>query len=222
MKEELFHMDIETCGVYRDFYAFKLADERGANLFEHKYNKMGWADKYQDINEAYLDNVGIISTYGKICCISFGYLDNDGSTRISSFYGEDEKDIVESFNRLLKKIETKNFNLCGFRIINFDIPWILHKLHKYGIEPANIISTYDKKPWEARVTDISEHWRGKFAWAFSFDEVAYELGIRSPKEKMNGSEVHGAYWRGEFPRIKEYCEMDVKASIEISRKIYNI
>jgi len=216
---DLFFWDIETVGEYKDFESFFNNDHKGSNLFRKKYTKMNWDQKYNDINNAYLDNAGIISTYGKIVCISFGFIDK-GQQRISSFYGDDEKDIVNKFNELLKKIEKKNFSICGFRIKSFDIPWLLHKLYKYGIEPASIIITHDKKPWEMRVTDISDDWRGKFAWAYSFDEVCYQLGVESPKDNMNGSEVHVAYYQGRIEDIKRYCESDVRASIEVSELIY--
>jgi len=212
--------DIETAGNYKDYDTFLDNDERGARLFLGKYEKMNWSEKYADVNEAYIENAGIISTYGKIVCISFGFIDNEGVSKISSYYGDDEQDIVNSFNNLLKKIETKSFNLSGFRILHFDLPWILHKLHKYGIEPANMIYLYDKKPWDLRVVDMSDDWKGKFAWAFSFDELAYELGINSPKESMNGSQVHEYYWKGRVEDIKTYCEKDVHSSIEVSKKLY--
>jgi predicted PolB exonuclease-like 3'-5' exonuclease len=211
---ELFHFDIESCGQYKDYETFKSEDERGAKLFESKYNKM-WTDKFSSI-----ENAGIISTYGRIVCISFGFTDNNGEKKISSFYGDDEQDIVNSFNNLLKKIETKSFNLSGFRINHFDIPWLLHKLHKYGIEPASIIYLYDKKPWDMRITDMSDDWKQKFAWAFSFDEMCYELGVQSPKDIINGSDVHKYYWSGKIEDIKTYCEKDVSSSIDASLKIY--
>ena len=198
--KELFMFDIETVGEYPDFETFKSNDERGAKLFESKYHKMRWNEKYTDINEAYIDN--------------------NESKQIRSFYGDDEMDIVNSFNNLLMKIETKNFNLSGFRIVHFDLPWILHKLHKYEIKPANIIYMYDKKPWDMRITDMSDDWRGKFAWAFSFDELAYELGVPSPKDIISGSDVHKYYWNGKIEDIKTYCEKDVEASIEVSKIIY--
>jgi predicted PolB exonuclease-like 3'-5' exonuclease len=219
---ELFHFDIETCGEYPDYQTFLLEDERGAKLFQSKFNKMNWSEKYSDINEAYLENAGIVPTYGKICCISFGYLDNEGQKQIRSIYGEDEKEIVNSFNELLKKIEKKNFNLSGFRVNYFDIPWVLHKLHKFGIEPASIIYVYDKKPWDLRVTDMSDDWKQKFAWAFSFDEMCYELGVQSPKDVINGSDVHKYYWSGRLEEIKNYCEKDVNSSIDVSKKIYKL
>ena len=217
---ELFHFDIETCGEYADFDSFKLNDKRGSELFESKYNKMGWVDKYSSLNEAYLENAGIISTYGRICCISFGFTDNNGQKKINSFSGTDEKDIVESFNNLIKRIELKNFSLSGFRINYFDLPWILHKLHKYDIKPANMIYLYDKKPWDCRIVDMSDDWKSKFAWAFSFDEMCYELGVQSPKDNMNGSEVHQYYWSGRIDEIKTYCEKDVRSSIDVSLKLY--
>lgn len=217
---ELFHFDIETCGQYKDYDSFLNCDERGAKLFLSKYEKMNWNEKYTDINEAYIENAGIISTYGKICCISFGYIDSNGQKQIRSFYGDDEKDIVESFNNLLKKIEQKSFSLSGFRINHFDIPWVLHKLHKYEIEPANIIYLYDKKPWDVRVVDLSDDWKQKFAWSFSFDEMCYELGVKSPKDSVNGSMVHKYYYQGKIEMIKEYCEKDVSSSIDASKKLY--
>ena len=217
---ELFFFDIETCGEHKDYDTFLDTDERGARLFAGKFDKMNWSDKYKDINEAYLENAGIISTYGRIVCISFGFIDNEGVSKISSYYGDNEEDIVNSFNNLLKKIETKNFNLSGFRINHFDIPWVLHKLHKYGIEPANMIYLYDKKPWDLRVVDMSDDWKGKFAWAFSFDEMCHELGVASPKDIINGSDVHKYYWSGKVEDIKTYCEKDVNSSIEVSKKLY--
>jgi predicted PolB exonuclease-like 3'-5' exonuclease len=217
---DLFMFDIETCGEYPDYNTFLLEDERGAKLFESKFKKMSWESKYENVETAYLETAGIISTYGKICCISFGYIDNNGDKQIRSYYGKDERYIVESFNNLLKKIEKKDFSLSGFRILYFDIVWILHKLHKYGITPANIINIYNKKPWELRIVDIADDWKSKFAWAFSFDELVYELGINSPKENMNGSQVHEYFWSGRIEEIKEYCEKDVIACIEVSKIIY--
>jgi predicted PolB exonuclease-like 3'-5' exonuclease len=220
MNTELFHWDIETVAEYKDFETFELNDSRGAELFKKKYDKLNWVDKYPSYKEAYLEQGGIVSTFGKIVCISYGYVTNTGAHVISSAYGNDEREVVFKFNEVLKKVETKNFNLCGFRLVYFDIPYFLHKLHKYGIKPANILYLYDKKPWEIRVVDISDDWKSKFAWAFSFDEVCYELGVESPKDAMNGSEVHTYYWSGRLEEVKTYCEKDVNSSIKVANLIY--
>jgi hypothetical protein len=138
MGNELFHFDIECSSAHPTFQTFEEKDERGSSLFRKKYEKMNWSEKYNSIDDCYLDQAGIISAYGKICCISFGYINNEGESTINSYYGDDEQHIVIRFNEMLKKVETKNFKLCGYRIMYYDVPWILHKLHKYGIKPANI------------------------------------------------------------------------------------
>ena len=216
---ELFMFDIETVCEYKDYETFLSNDERGAKLFEGKWKKMGWDQKFS-LEDSYLDQGGIISTYGKICCISFGYIDDNNKSQVRSIYDEDECKIVENFNNLLKKIEKKNFKISGFRILHFDIVWILHKLHKYGIEPADIINIYNKKPWENRIVDMAEDWKGKFAYSYSFDEMVYELGVNSPKDNMNGSQVQEYFYSGRIEEIKEYCEKDVLACIEVSKIIY--
>jgi predicted PolB exonuclease-like 3'-5' exonuclease len=219
MKRDLFHFDIETVSQYENFDEFKIHDERGSTLFENKFNKMNWNDKYADVNQAYIENAGVISAYGKIVCISFGYFHN-GEKKIKSLYGDDEKDIVVRFNEALKYIEKKNFNICGFKINYFDIPWILHKMAKYGIEPCDIIYTYDKKPWDMRVVDMSNDWKSSFFWSYSFDELCYELGVDSPKNSLDGSKVHETYWGGDIDSIVSYCEDDVSSSMDASTKIY--
>lgn len=37
---------------------------------------------------------------------------------------------------------------------------------------------------------------------------------------MNGSQVHEYYWKGKIEEIKTYCEKDVEACIEVSKRIY--
>lgn len=217
---ELFFFDIETVGNYPNLDDLKKSNQKEYELFQRKYEKMKWDEKYDSMEEAYLNNAGIISTFGKIVCISCGYKDNNGDMKISSLYGDDEKEIVDKFNQYLSKIEKKNFNLSGFRILYFDVPWVVHKLHKYDIVPTDMIYYYEKKPWDMRITDLSDDWKFRFAWSPSFDEVVYELGLKSPKETINGSQVHEEYWKGNIEKIKDYCEEDVRASIEVAEKMY--
>ena len=216
---ELFSFDIECVGEYKDYNSFLENDERGAKLFERKWTKLGWDLKFS-LEESYLNQSGVITTYGKICCISFGFLDTNNQKQIRSYYGVDEREIVNNFNELLKKIEKKDWKLSGFRILYYDLPWLLHKLHKYGITPADIIYMYDKKPWDCRIVDLSDDWKGKFGNIYSFDEMVYELDIKSPKEIMDGSMVHGYYHDGRLEDIKNYCESDVSACIDAGLKLY--
>jgi predicted PolB exonuclease-like 3'-5' exonuclease len=50
--------------------------------------------------------------------------------------------------------------------------------------------------------------------------MCYELGVESPKDKINGGDVNTYFWNGKLEEIKEYCEKDVKACIEAAKRIY--
>lgn len=220
MKRELFHFDIETVSEYSDIHSLKDIDTIGYNLFKNKYEWL-WNDKYDSIEEAYLDKAGILSTYGKIICISFGFFKENGTNFIKSYYGNNEFNIVNSFNDALLKIQEKNFNIAGFKINQFDIPFLLHKLHKYNIKPAEILIPYNKKPWDMRIVDLAEDWKQKTLWPIYLDEIAYELGINSSKDEISGKDVGRIYWvENDLEKIKTYCEKDVNVTIEIEKKIY--
>jgi len=48
------------------------------------------------------------------------------------------------------------------------------------------------------------------------------LGIDSPKEDINGAEVHSTFYAGEIDRIKEYCQRDVITLIQIALRLSNL
>ena len=45
-------------------------------------------------------------------------------------------------------------------------------------------------------------------------------GLPSPKGDLDGSQVHGAYLRGELGRISRYCEFDVATTLNLWRKAW--
>lgn len=216
---KLMHFDIETRGQYKDFASFETNEELGVKIFRDKFETYLHKD-FDTIEEAYLNRCSLVSTYGSICCISMGYQLDEGEMKIFSMYGEDEKDIILKFNNHLIKASEYGFYLSGYNIKHFDIPWVLHKMHKYGIVPAPILNIYNSKPWEMRIIDMYEDWKQKTYSTYSFEEVCYELGIKTPKDDICGKDVHPLFWSGGIERIKEYCEKDIKASIEVEKKIY--
>lgn len=221
--KNLFYFDIETVGEYKDLLSLKENDNRGYELFLKKYNNNPWMqERHPNIEDAYLNYSPIFSTYGKIVCISFGYFHNNNPQGYSvlSIYGDNEIDILTKFKDLLEKVSNKRMLLSGYRIKSFDIPWVVHKMNKYQIEPPKIIDIYGKKPWEVMAYDLADEWKFQFKYYCSFDEVAYELGVDSPKDDIDGSEVHNVYWNEQnLIRIKNYCEKDVLSSMRVAEKM---
>lgn len=221
--KNLFYFDIETVGEHVDYKTFKNKDLRGALLFEKKYNKNIWmTERDNTVDDAYLNNSPIFSTFGKIICVSFGYFHNKNikGYTLNSLYDDDEETLMKKVAELFTKAYDKNFILSGFRINNFDIPWLVHKMTKYDIKLPKILEIYDKKPWEIQSFDLADKWKFGFRYYSSLDDVCYELGIDSPKDAIDGSMVHYTYWvENELEKIKTYCEKDVYASMLVGQKM---
>lgn len=220
MFKHLFYFDIETVGNFPYFEGLRAQNEREFKLFCKKYETIPtW--KELPIEEVYLSKSGLHSTFGKIVCISFGWFNNNEEFRVNSFCSNNEIEIVSEFNNLLKKVETKGFALCGFNVLSFDVPWLIHKMNKYDIIPSNLINVYGKKPWEIKIIDLADEWKQKFSYYASLDEVVYELGLESPKNGIDGSQIHKVYWEErDLSRISKYCCADVNAVKEIAMKMF--
>ena len=119
-----------------------------------------------------------------------------------------------------QKVSNKSMFLSGYVINAFDVPYIIHKIHKYGMELPDVLNVYNKKPWEYRIFDLADKWKVGTKFYASLDEVCYELGIVSPKDDIDGSQVHNIYWYDkDLERIKTYCEKDVYSTMMVGKKI---
>ena len=69
--------------------------------------------------------------------------------------------------------------------------------------------------------DTSEVWSfGAWQEGFtSLDLLATSIGLDSPKEEIQGSEVNSYFWKGEIEKITKYCERDVMTTTNILLKL---
>ena len=224
--KDLFYFDIETTGKYKDYQTCLLEDPKGAELFEKKYHKNDWMkENSPTVDDAYKNFAGLFSTYGKIVCVSFGYFTkkNENGYTVNSIYGDDEEKIINEFSELLSKVSKKGMYLSGYVINAFDIPFVVHKILKYKAPLPSILNLYDKKPWEVSIFDLADKWKYQTKYYASLDEVCYELGIESPKNDINGSEVHKVYWyNNDLERIKMYCEKDVLSTMKVGKRLLDL
>lgn len=220
MYNNFLYFDIETVGNYMTYDNFQENDINGSKLFRKKFETTSYFKDTKDINEAYSKYSGIFSPYGKIVCISVGYYNKSGRKLITSIKNEDERLILIEFSELLKKVSKKNYLLAGYGILNFDIPWVVRKMIKYDINVPDIINFNFKKPWELAIYDILDNIKLKSTYFLNLDEVCYELGVVSPKDKIDGSMVHQVYWDGGIDDVVHYCEKDVLSTMLICEKIF--
>ena len=73
------------------------------------------------------------------------------------------------------------------------------------------------------IYQIIDHWRfGDYKHYTSLKLMAHVLGIPSPKDDINGSQVAQVYYKEkELSQIVEYCEKDVITVAQIILKLRN-
>jgi predicted PolB exonuclease-like 3'-5' exonuclease len=209
--------DIETCGKYADYEDLKDNDPEGAHIWEKKCNRLNYGSPEQ----GWTDKVALFPEFGRIVCLSYGVWKN-GELAVSTISDPDEKTMMKLIANLFHKAGASGLQPTGWNIKNFDVPWVQRKLLMHGLTIPTSISTFEKKPWETSIIDLKEMWKGFSSLDVTFEEGAYGLGIPSPKDDIDGSQVHGEFWKGNTERIKTYCEKDVKTMILMCEKLYNI
>ena len=171
--------------------------------------------------EAFHSSAGIYAEFGKIVCISVGFIhhqDNVMSFRTKSFAGDDEKKLLADFTALILKFCTsKEHTLCGHNIKEFDIPFICRRLLINGLPLPPIFHIAGKKPWEINFIDTLELWRfGDYKNYTSLKLLAAVFGIPTPKDDIDGSQVADVYYKEkDVDRIALYCQKDVLATAQV-------
>ncbi|MCO4820996.1 MAG: 3'-5' exonuclease [Flavobacteriaceae bacterium] len=212
--ENILFLDIET--VPETQY-FSDLDETKKALWEHKTQ---YQRKEDFTPEEFYDRAGIWAEFGKIVCISVGYFSNHGDIRnfrTTSFYG-DEVTLLKDFKNLLIShfSQTKHL-LCAHNGKEFDFPYIARRMIIHHIELPYKLNLFGKKPWEVPHLDTLELWKfGDYKHYTSLKLLTNILGIPSPKDDIDGSEVYRVFYEEQaIDRIITYCEKDTIAVAQI-------
>ncbi|MEW4922446.1 3'-5' exonuclease [Algibacter sp. 2305UL17-15] len=212
--ENILFLDIETVPEYQYFSDL---DETKQALWEHK-SKYQRKDEFTA--EEFYDRAGIWAEFGKIVCISVGYFTLQGDLRkfrVTTFYG-DEITILKDFKSLLISHFSQNKHLlCAHNGKEFDFPYIARRMIIHHIELPYKLNLFGKKPWEVPHLDTLELWKfGDYKTYTSLKLLTNVLGIPSPKDDIDGSEVCKVYYEeNDIDRIIIYCEKDTIAVAQI-------
>jgi uncharacterized protein YprB with RNaseH-like and TPR domain len=218
--EHILFLDIETVPEFADYTAL---DDTTKLLWEVKTK---YQRKEEFTPEAFYDRAGIWAEFGKIICISVGYFKLKGGVRnfrVTSFYGE-EAVILKDFKSLLEThFNRPHHLLCAHNGKEFDFPYIARRMVILGIDLPGSLNLFGKKPWEVQHIDTLELWKfGDYKTFTSLKLMAHVLGIPSPKDDIDGSEVRNVYYEEKsINRIVTYCEKDTVTVAQIVLKLRN-
>ncbi len=212
--ENILFLDIETVP---ETHHFSDLDKTKQELWEAK-------SKYQrkeDVSaEEFYQRAGIWAEFGKIVCISVGYFAFQGEIRtfrVTSYHGEEIKILNDFRNLLITHFSENKHLLCAHNGKEFDFPYIARRMIIHNIELPYKLNLFGKKPWEVPHLDTLELWKfGDYKTFTSLKLLTNVLGIPSPKEDIDGSEVYGVFYEeNDIDRIVSYCERDTVAVAQI-------
>ncbi|WP_282071197.1 3'-5' exonuclease [Polaribacter atrinae] len=218
---DVLFLDIETVPEYENWG--QLAEET-----QELYNKKTQYQRKEDVSaETFYERAGIWAEFGKIVCISVGYfvdVEEKKQLRLTSFYGDDEHQLLSEFKELLNLHFNKKTNvLCAHNGKEFDFPFIARRMIVHQIELPSKLNLFGKKPWEVPHLDTLELWKfGDYKHYTSLKLLTAILGIPSPKDDIDGSEVAKVYYQEkDIQRIVTYCEKDTIAVAQILLRFNN-
>ena len=215
-------LDIETVPQYADYNSLPrewkdLWDTKAISLL--KYHE-------EETKETIYTRAGIYAEFGKIICISCGFIFGNGGEKkiiIKSFYGESETVLLVEFCDMLNKWNANDEQklLCAHNGKEFDFPYLCRRLIINNLPIPSILNTSGKKPWEVCHLDTLELWKfGDFKSFTSLNLLAHTLGIPTPKDDIDGSKVWSVYWNDrDLQRIVNYCQKDVVTVAQIFLKL---
>lgn len=222
--ENLLLIDIETVSEQA---SFDTLSEEWKILWQEKVQRS--LPEGTSAAEFYPQRAGVMAEFAKVICISIGYFKKEGSAfflRVKSFYGDDEKKLLQDFLATLQQLEANNnkWSFTGHNIKEFDIPFICRRILINGLSIPPVLDFQNMKPWETNMIDTFQYWRfGDYKHYTSLKLLAAALKVPSSKDDIDGSMVGDVYWNEkQLQRIVNYCQKDVVTTGNIVLRFKNL
>lgn len=200
---DILFLDVETVPLV---YDYKKLPKNIRELWDSKFRF-----QTSESPEIQYKKAGVSAEFAKVICISVGFF-NEKTFRVKSFFGDDEKDVLQNFAALLNKhFNRKEHLLCAHNGKEFDFPFLCRRMLINGVKLPKTLNLAGKKPWEVPHLDTLELWKfGDYKNYTSLNLLATIFNIPTPKDDIDGSDVARVYWEEKnLQRIVTYCQKDV-------------
>ena len=220
MKNQFSHIifiDIETASQAS---TFDKLTEAMQSLWLKKAKLLS-SDEAVSPAELYYDRAGIYAEFGKIVCISIGFLhfkDGELQMKIRSIVDHDEQTLLHEFKSIMaRKLDETKIQLCAHNGKEFDFPYLARRMLINGIALPSYLELSGKKPWDVQHIDTLQLWKfGDWKNYTSLELLTQVFNIETPKTDIDGSDVNRVYHlEDDLQRIGQYCAQDVLATARV-------
>ncbi len=214
-------LDIETVPQYA---SFDEVPQEWKDLWSKKSASL-LRNREEETVESIYPRAGIYAEFGKIICISCGFIQGTNSSKkivLKSFFGENEALLLHEFSTVINRWSSgEQKYICAHNGKEFDFPYLCRRMLINGLTIPALLTIAGKKPWEVNHLDTMELWKfGDFKSYTSLDLLANSFGIPTPKDDIDGSMVADIFWKEkDINRIVTYCQKDVITVAQIFLKM---
>ncbi|HRY82253.1 MAG TPA: ribonuclease H-like domain-containing protein [Candidatus Moranbacteria bacterium] len=212
-------LDIETLPAHEENH------EILKFLFDKKKAKKNKKDGCEDGTdfEQYLLGTSFDGAYGRILCIAYAI--DDKPVEVLNGDG-DEAQMLEKFWEIVDSISKPAQNpqwpdygvqFIGHNVMDFDLRFIYQRSIVNKVKPAYELSFARYRSYP--IYDTMKEW---VKWAnnnVGLETLALALGIPTPKDGIDGSQVYDFWKAGKAKEICEYCKRDVECTREVYKRM---
>jgi predicted PolB exonuclease-like 3'-5' exonuclease len=214
-------LDIETIP------ADESCHETLRTLYEKKKAKKGKKEECEDQSdfEQFLLSTSFDGSFGRILCIAYA-IDDDPVQYL--FNNGDEAKMLKEFWKLVESISfipprgnswqpDYGVQFIGHNVMDFDLRFIYQRSIINKVKPAYNLNFARYK--EYPIYDTMKEWVKWSMGAVGLEHLAFALGIPTPKDGIDGSQVFDFYKAGKVKEICEYCMRDVEATRAVYKRM---
>lgn len=175
------------------------------------------SDSWKTFKEKHADatdhSAGLHPAFGQVACICAWDRAENKKLKICI---DNEERVLNEFSIFVgDKMQT----LVGHNIKGFDIPFLANRFIANAMQVPRCLKVAGLKPWEVPHKDTMELLKFGGGRPLSLDAACHMMGIKSPKQEIDGSNVWDQFKVKSFDKILEYCSGDVAATWSVYQTI---
>jgi 3'-5' exonuclease len=169
--------------------------------------------------EDFVRGTSFDGSFGRVLCICLAVNDDPVKCYCNK---DDEKKTLEQFWKVAEQCDL----FVGHNILAFDLGFLWQRSIVLGVKPSwqdtdrnsrkyLSFARYSGKP----VFDTMHEWVKWGRDSIGLEHVAMALGLPTPKDGIDGSQVFDFYKAGKIKEICDYCGRDVETTREVYSKM---
>lgn len=153
--------------------------------------------------------MSVTPEFCKIVALGWAAGESQVNSMVVGVDGVDEERLLHEFWDYVRSAKS----ICGFNILNFDLPVIFIRSILLDVAPSR---QFDTKPWGTDIIDLMQK-RFPRSGAMGLKRIAKLMGVDVPAGDVDGSQVE-KLWMEDPAKVGEYVRSDIEITREIHRK----